>query len=383
MLTNQENLSPEVNVKSSNDEDKKIVLTSALDKKPLIDIEETELEIVVAESEEEVQAISDYHMIFENHFENKSIEYYDLFDIFGISPLRSIDDASTASMVVDQNEDNIFTYTMAEKSPELATMEEAEGDDNDVDASADISTSEQQSISSEDTVVSDLLDSYGYAGEAVSEQVFFETFFVDELEIIEDTIIELFTNSNAINTGDGDDLIGIHGAGNTVYAGSGNDIINILQGYNNIKAGEGNDYIEVYGSHNIIDGEQGDDIIHVNSVVKEDVFDFSEAPDTEISQIISSNIADLYNPSDEISTVLYDLGDGDDILSGIFNIQLGENITRDDVTLTKEDSGSFISFSDGGSIDISGAYYYESITFYDGTELDLDNSGLTWVGMIM
>lgn len=183
----------------------------------------------------------------------------------------------------------------------------------------------------------------------------------------------LIKDLTEVTTGDDDDIIGLIEGWNLVKSGAGDDIIDIIGGHNKVFAGNGDDVIEIHGFGNEVTGGKGDDVIRIGTVASQHAD--SQLDDVEMPQG-DDHLANL-------SIIHYNQGDGDDILEGYFNVQLGEGIAKEDISFEKQGSQSFIHFNGGGSLEISGMYGYDSIKFFDGSELDLSGSGLTWVGMIM
>ncbi|QUS56811.1 calcium-binding protein [Pseudovibrio brasiliensis] len=194
-----------------------------------------------------------------------------------------------------------------------------------------------------------------------------------------------------ISGGDGNDII-IGGDGNDVLnGGDGNDTLNAGEGDDHLEGGAGDDTLEGYSGKNILDGGDGDDVIV--SFSSENNKLLGGAGNDNIfahggSSIIEGGTGDdfiFYRSKD--ATFLYNLGDGNDTLEASSyavqpnKIVFGADILPSSVVVAymgeqKEDLQ--LTFADGGTIVIIGAFHHRTSQFDFGEFHFAD--GTIWTG---
>ncbi len=153
-------------------------------------------------------------------------------------------------------------------------------------------------------------------------------------------------NYFAIYGTEGDDVIEGTGESETIYGLGGDDTISSGPGNDTIYGGDGNDTIDGYGGNNYIDGGAGNDTIYAGG--------------TGQSTIIGGLGDDILhahsgNSRGNITTFIYNLGDGNDVIIPYVNeciLSLGEGITRENIRFEAQNSADVkISFENAeGSI---------------------------------
>lgn len=157
---------------------------------------------------------------------------------------------------------------------------------------------------------------------------------------------EELDNYFAIYGTEGDDVIEGTGESETIYGLGGDDTISSGPGNDTIYGGDGNDTIDGYGGNNYIDGGAGNDTIYAGG--------------TGQSTIIGGLGDDILhahsgNSRGNITTFIYNLGDGNDVIIPYVNeciLSLGEGITRENIRFEAQNSADVkISFENAeGSI---------------------------------
>lgn len=182
----------------------------------------------------------------------------------------------------------------------------------------------------------------------------------------DDTIIDLSGN-DTINGGDGNDRIIDHTGNDVLLGGSGNDYILDMAGDDFIDGGDGDDTIIDYGTgtnilfggagndsitfshlaNNTIDGGSGNDIIKVDA--------YAGAGNTSVNTLAGGTGNDSLSSGVGTDTYLFNLGDGQDVISDIDRgsyqtsrgktkytsygrldtLQFGEGITKQNVQVSR------------------------------------------------
>ena len=178
----------------------------------------------------------------------------------------------------------------------------------------------------------------------------------------------------SLDLGAGDDIIVTASGNDTIDAGAGNDAINAGMGDDTIIGGLGDDTINAGEGNDIIDGGEGNDALE---------------GDIGNDTLEGGMGSDMLQGGEGDDTYIFNRGDGQDSITdigGADTLQFGESITPDDIVIKadqssnnlivalKEDNIAFDELSD--KIIIENWFYentrVESITFSDGTVLDVD-----------
>ncbi len=162
-----------------------------------------------------------------------------------------------------------------------------------------------------------------------------------------------------IDAGAGDDSVDAGSETDFIQAGAGNDVVNAGDGDDVVRAGDGDDQVFGNAGDDSIEGEAGDDLL---------------AGGAGQDLLVGGGGADTY---------VYDLGDGNDVISDAGDPdpevidRLSFGIGMAEVSLTRVRNGDLLArLADGGTVTVAGMYAFsggtrlERVDFADGSFLD-------------
>ena len=141
-----------------------------------------------------------------------------------------------------------------------------------------------------------------------------------------------------IEAGDGDDTVNMGNGNKHIEAGAGDDTVSVGKGASVVYGGTGNDVL-TGGGGNTLYGEEGNDILTAEGSFSRDI-------------LIGGLGNDIYYTNNYASsTIVYNLGDGSDVISAKRNkgavvyediLRFGKGISLEDLRLEKQGNNLWI-----------------------------------------